>query len=58
MDGLSSDMSDSFSGCTGKTGVDICIHFSPVSEFLVLLTDVSRKELHLRRWLIDKVYIP
>lgn len=56
MDGLSSDMSDSFSGCTEKTGVDVCIQLSTVSEAL-MLTDVSSKELHLRRWLIDKVCI-
>lgn len=48
MDGLSSDMSDSFSGCTEKAGVDVCIQLSPVSEFL-MLTDISSKELHLRR---------
>lgn len=48
MDGPSSDMSDSFSGCTEKAGVDVCIQLSPVSEFL-MLTDISSKELHLRR---------
>lgn len=49
-------MVDRFSGCTEKIGVDVCFHLSLGSESLVLFIDVSRKNLHLRRWLVDKVY--